>query len=133
MILGLVVSYANGLDNNHLNIYIMDKMEKIEKGKERVAELAEFFGCTSYLSDPQPSSEETDIRVRAYFFDRLKRDVAQKLSTIEAYYVASNNFADNDDCKIIFTFLSDILANLNSFLSDYKDSVLCEEEEEEAE
>lgn len=101
----------------------MDKMEKLQKDRDFAFEMAKSFHCESYLQDSVPSKEDQVTRLRSFFFDRLKRDVASKLSVIEAYYTASNQLDDQDDCIYIFEFMQTLECAISNFLNHYK----CEE------
>lgn len=109
----------------------MDKMEQIQQDRDNALELAKDFHCENYLTDTVPDQQEQTVKLRSFFFERLKHDVASKLSVLEAYYVASNSLNDQPDCLFIFEGLQEIDHGISMLLDEYKDSVLCEEEEEE--
>lgn len=109
----------------------MEKIEKIQKDRDFANEYAKKFHCEKYLTDPVPTSVEQELALRTYFFERLKKDIANNLSILDAYFTAANNLGDVDDCVYIVEGMQDIFSEIVSFKIRYQES-LCEEEEEEA-
>ena len=86
----------------------MEKMENLENLGNIQKDIAIATQLQRFLEQPQLSNCELVEKSHSWFFENLKREFANRLSVLEAYFVSDCNFHDFESCQEILRYLNDM-------------------------
>lgn len=99
----------------------MEKMENLEELGNIQKDIAKAATLTRFLEQPHLTTDQLKEKSHMWFFDNVKRELANRLSVLEAYYVYYCNFHDFDNCIETLRFLDDFSCEIDEFLNSFFD------------
>lgn len=102
-------------------------MENLEELGNIQKDIATAANLQRFLQQQSFTTAQLLEKSHSWFFENLKRELANRLSILEAYFVSDCNFHDFGSCQEVLQFLNDLSCELDEFIN----SLRIDEEESE--